>query len=394
MASISSLNSQTLLPTNKISSTADSTNRINQFGNASFIFDNEGQTVTKNLPNLTANYEWDHRGRLVKVILPNSETVEYTYDSLERRTSSKSANLTTSYVYDEDDVILDLVNDGNKLDYLYGSGIDEPIRYKQTTTQPLYFLQNHLGSTISLTEPSGNVVERLQYDSFGLTPSSYSTRYQYTGREKDEQTKLMYYRARWYDPEQGRFLTEDPIGFASGTTNFYSYAANNPLKFKDPSGEIIWIVVIIGGIIVVIASPDTANAPGPQSPTYPSELNSNKGPGGGKFGWKGSAGPTGLAGDCGKCAKQTIGENPGSKMVETPSNQQPHYWVELPDGSMLDKTLRDNLASWDVPFFDIPLGTKYFKPKVHRQFIKRIPKCEGTEGAFPTWPPKQPPLKF
>ena len=61
------------------------------------------------------------------------------------------------------------------------------------------------------------------------------TRYGYTGRELDTDTGLMYYRARWYDPQAGRFISEDPIGFDGGM-NWYAYVENNPINFNDPSG--------------------------------------------------------------------------------------------------------------------------------------------------------------
>jgi RHS repeat-associated protein len=61
------------------------------------------------------------------------------------------------------------------------------------------------------------------------------TRYGYTGREQDEYTGLYYYRARFYDPQIGRFISEDPIGFRGGI-NWYAYVGNNPLGFTDPLG--------------------------------------------------------------------------------------------------------------------------------------------------------------
>ena len=64
-----------------------------------------------------------------------------------------------------------------------------------------------------------------------------ATSYRYTGREYDEDTGLYYYRNRWYDPEIGRFISEDPIGFAGGDINLYGYVGNNPLSFTDPSGN-------------------------------------------------------------------------------------------------------------------------------------------------------------
>jgi uncharacterized protein RhaS with RHS repeats len=46
----------------------------------------------------------------------------------------------------------------------------------------------------------------------------------------------MYYRARWYDPQVGRFISEDPIGFDGGDLNLYGYVVNNPANFRDPTG--------------------------------------------------------------------------------------------------------------------------------------------------------------
>jgi RHS repeat-associated protein len=61
------------------------------------------------------------------------------------------------------------------------------------------------------------------------------TRYGYTGREYDEYTGLMYYRARFYDPQIGRFISEDPIEFEGGI-NWYAYVDNDPINFIDPYG--------------------------------------------------------------------------------------------------------------------------------------------------------------
>ncbi len=82
---------------------------------------------------------------------------------------------------------------------------------------------------------SGQLLERITYDGFGNSAGSTRTRYGYTGRESDSDTGLIYYRARWYEPQQGRFISEDPIGFGGGK-NFYAYVENNPISFTDPLG--------------------------------------------------------------------------------------------------------------------------------------------------------------
>ena len=73
--------------------------------------------------------------------------------------------------------------------------------------------------------------------STGSAVPNIATSYRYTGREYDADIGLYYYRNRWYDPEVGRFISEDPIGFAGGDINLYGYVGNNPLNFIDPYGN-------------------------------------------------------------------------------------------------------------------------------------------------------------
>jgi len=72
------------------------------------------------------------------------------------------------------------------------------------------------------------VLEQLNYDSFGNSTGSSYTRYTYTGREFDSDTGLDYYRARFYDPQIGRFISEDPAGFR-GSSNCYTRWYRNVL---------------------------------------------------------------------------------------------------------------------------------------------------------------------
>jgi RHS repeat-associated protein len=96
-----------------------------------------------------------------------------------------------------------------------------------------------LGSVTSLSNSSGALANTYAYDSFGKVTASTSTvtnPLQYTAREFDTETNLNYYRARYYDPQIGRFIAEDAIRFHSGV-NFYGYVSNNPTLFVDPSGN-------------------------------------------------------------------------------------------------------------------------------------------------------------
>ena len=83
------------------------------------------------------------------------------------------------------------------------------------------------------------MVARYVYDAFGQREQTVSTvqqDYGFTGREFDTETGLYYYRARHYDPGQGRFIQSDPLGFAAGDLNLYAYTWNDPANWSDPSG--------------------------------------------------------------------------------------------------------------------------------------------------------------
>lgn len=101
-----------------------------------------------------------------------------------------------------------------------------------------YYQADGLGSITSLTDGSGSLAATYSYDSFGKLVASTGTLvnpFRYTGRELDSETGLYYYRARYYDPQIGRFISDDPLRFGAGY-NFYTYTENSPVNATDPSG--------------------------------------------------------------------------------------------------------------------------------------------------------------
>jgi RHS repeat-associated protein len=120
---------------------------------------------------------------------------------------------------------------------LYGTNIDQVLA-DETPTSMVWALADNQGTVRDLIDNNGNVVEHINYDSFGNLTSTptFDFRYGYTGRERDDETGLEYYRARYYDSSVGRFISEDPIGFDAGDTNIYRYVGNNAVNAIDPDG--------------------------------------------------------------------------------------------------------------------------------------------------------------
>jgi RHS repeat-associated protein len=95
---------------------------------------------------------------------------------------------------------------------------------------------------VALTDDEGDTVQVYEYDVYGrvgATDASHPNRIMFTGREYDKETGLYYYRARYYNPQIGRFLQTDPVGYEAGV-NWYRYCVNNPLNCVDPQGLRVW----------------------------------------------------------------------------------------------------------------------------------------------------------
>ena len=92
----------------------------------------------------------------------------------------------------------------------------------------------------TVLDGSGAVLDRVSYDGFGNvvveTAPQYRGRYGWTGRETEVTTGLQYNRARYYDSQTGRWMSQDPLGFAAGDSNLSRYVGNKATAYTDPSG--------------------------------------------------------------------------------------------------------------------------------------------------------------
>src|SRR5437868_6962724 len=217
----------------------NSSNELTSLPNVGYTYDNNGNTKTKTDTSGITNYSWDFENRLTQVVLPGSGgTVSFKYDPFGRRIQKSGPSGTVNYLYDGANVLEEVDQIGNVLArYTHNTGIDEPLAQVRSGTTS-YYEQDGLGSVTSLSNSAGAVANT--YDSFGKLTASTGTinnPSQYTAREFDAETGMYEYRARYYDPNVGRFLSEDALRFAKGGANFYPYVLNSPLNFVDPSGR-------------------------------------------------------------------------------------------------------------------------------------------------------------
>lgn len=163
------------------------------------------------------------------------------YDALGRRVSRTLPGGTEWYVYDGDQVILDLdANLAIKREYGWYPGADQlfsvnvPGVWTGVATRDERLGDAHWGLA---NKDGGALLKEYYSTAWGALTADTGTvvRMHMAGREYDQETELYYMRARYYDPKLGRFLSEDPAGVAGGL-NLYAYAMNDPINLADRSG--------------------------------------------------------------------------------------------------------------------------------------------------------------
>ena len=222
-----------------------------------------------------STYQYSSENQLVGISFYASgsstpwKSVSYAYDGQGRR-MSKSVNNTNAptdpaqtfgrqYVYDGSEIRAEYDGSGDLLGVYTNSGL-VPDDVLGVSVQPAgapalaqnrgnyYYLKDQVGSVIEVIDSGNDDLQHYQYSAYGqllsTSTNAISTSRTFTGRELDSESGLYYFRARYYDPASGRFLSRDPFGTRGGSPNRYSYARNNPLLYGDPLG--LWTLQVGG----------------------------------------------------------------------------------------------------------------------------------------------------
>lgn len=229
-------------------STTYTANEMNEYtaisGQSDPVYDANGNLIDNGLH----TFRYDYENRLISV--DNGSAAIYDYDALGRRTRKSALDAAENYFYDGLRVVEERRDNETILaTYIHGIWTDD-ILYCRRFGQEYFYYPNALGSVAAVADADGFVLEQYEYDAYGkpsflnaagapMPVSLAETRYLFTGRRWDEESGLYYYRARYYDPQHGRFVQRDPIGYGDGM-NLYAYVGNNPVNRIDYLGLYRW----------------------------------------------------------------------------------------------------------------------------------------------------------
>ena len=241
-------------------------------------YDYEGNLIARVDTNSFTLFNWDHRNRLTSVEEYNGnynadlanggggspqKTVSYTYDTYNQMISrTVDAEPTTYYLHEGGQIVAEF-EQGTPAPIrynLWGNSVDQLLAVDDVVENEVrWALSDRQGTIRDWVAINGDLLEHIAYDSFGNIPlvddgegnyvpnvtdgngnlvntGSRDTFFGYTGRLFDNDTGLQNNLNRWYDARDGRWISEDPIGFAAGDSNLYRYVGNSPTNWLDPNG--------------------------------------------------------------------------------------------------------------------------------------------------------------
>jgi RHS repeat-associated protein len=221
------------------------TDAVAPANDAAFVWDANGNPLSKTVGGVVTEYAYDTLDKLLEVRSGATTLVRFQYDYAGRRTQKVGSDGAVQYVHDGTAVLeeLDAATGGVRAKYEWGS--DRLISLFRTSEPRRYYGFDGLGSVTNLTDASGASVASYHLDAWGnyRFPAELSVsanRFGFTGHEWDAETKLYYAKARYFDPQLGRFLTQDSyLGEIDDPPSLhrYFYANANPLRYVDPTGH-------------------------------------------------------------------------------------------------------------------------------------------------------------
>lgn len=221
--------------------TYDNQDRIQMFNNKSYVFSADGDLIRiLNPPRNDATFDYGAKGNLHLFTSSTGDQYEYIVDGRDRRVGRK-LNGTKQWgrIFAKHRIEGEYSGGSLQKEYIHATD-DLSADYMIVGSNRFRLIKDYLGSVRLVVDTStGAVAQRLDYDEWGRVVRDSNSCFQpfgFAGGTYDEQTGLVLFGARDYDPETGRWLAKDPVGFDGGDTNLYGYAVNDPINRVDRSG--------------------------------------------------------------------------------------------------------------------------------------------------------------
>lgn len=219
-------------------------NRILAWPGASYTYDADGNMLTRTRTGVTDSLFWNAINQLDSVRSAGLR-ISYTYDAFGRLIRrAKNGIIDRYFLWDDTHLLAELSGSGSRISQYIYRGTDNPVAIATDsagTSLIRYFAHDLQGNVIGIRRGT-SLKQFSRYSAWGKLESRSLNTMADTNRlgwkgllYEGDSTKLYYVRNRWYDPEIGRFISEDPVGIAGGI-NLYTYGGNDPLNRWDPYG--------------------------------------------------------------------------------------------------------------------------------------------------------------
>lgn len=200
-----------------------------------YSYDGNGNLLEEAKNGEKTSYKYNGFGKMIEATMPNGSWMYNNYDAEGLRFAVEENGFRSEFTFDRGSIITEVDGSGGiSTRSIRGLNL---VAQKNKQGMLSYYLHNAHGDVVNIVDGAGDILNDYTYDAFGNTETyveKVSNRFMYSGEQFDKATGLYYLRARYYNPEIGRFIQEDP--FRGDGLNLYAYVANNPVKYVDPSG--------------------------------------------------------------------------------------------------------------------------------------------------------------
>ena len=206
----------------------------------SFAYDGDGNLVERKSPDGARwRYSWSADGTLARVALPDGEEVSFSYDALRRRIIKRAPGGTTRWQWDGDVPVHETLERGDAFETTTWAfdGL-QPIAKLAPDGRAYSIVNDYLGAPREMVDEVGTMAWEAQLDAYGVARSVKGTPedcpWRWPGQYDDADTGLYYNRFRYYDPERGDYIGQDPVRLLAGI-QLYGYVPD-PTLYIDPFG--------------------------------------------------------------------------------------------------------------------------------------------------------------